>query len=345
LSRNQDTAFEELAVKMKERSQRILERFGQVSVSGVNYPQLLSFLADVKTYWKDNFRPALTSFSCEAVGGQPEATDDVSLIITVVGAGLGIHDDIIDKSLNKHFRMTILGLHGLDNALLVGDLLIIKSWATVRGMIEKTYEPKKIMRVIEAYESFFIEICEAEFMEVSCRRNLDTDLEYYQKILWKSTADTEACARLGAILGDGSSDEVQALAEFGRRLGFTFRLLDDVKDSLNMEGSLPHRLQYESVPLPILYAAKSSKEKFLKINSILENSPITSLDVSELLQICFETNAFMYVYDIAKQNAKESAKKLRLLRSTEARNILSLMNKKSLADIASICCKFYKTTK
>jgi geranylgeranyl diphosphate synthase type I len=212
-------------------------------------------------------------------------------------------------------------------------------------MIEKTYEPKKIMRVIEAYESFFIEICEAEFMEISCRRNLDTDLEYYQKILWKSTADTEACARLGAILGDGSSDEVQALAEFGRRLGFMFRLLDDVKDSLNMEGSLPHRLQYESAPLPILYAAKSSKEKFLKINSILENSTITSSDVSELLQICFETNAFMYVYDIAKQNAKESAKKLRLLRSTEARNILSLMNKKSLADIASICCKFYKTTK
>lgn len=335
--KDKDLTYTELTALIEERGQKVLERFGHVAVSGVNHSRLLSILGDLKAYWKDMYRPALTSFSCEAVGGQLGAADVVGLMITVVGAGLGIHDDIIDKSLNKHFRMTILGLHGLDDALLVGDLLIIKSWATIREMIRKTCQPKKIVSVIEAYESFFLEVCEAEFMEISCRRNLDTELECYQKILWKSTADTEACARLGAILGDGSEDEVQALAEFGRRLGFTFRLMDDVKDSLNIEGNLPHRLEYESVPLPILYAAKSSREEFLKINSILEKSPITPLDVGELLQFCFETEAFKYVYKIAKQNAREAARKLSVLRPSTARNVLSLMSKKALADIASLC--------
>jgi geranylgeranyl diphosphate synthase type I len=335
LLKSNDNAFQELGVKMKERSQRILERFEHVSFSGVNYPQLLSILEDVKDYWKDNFRPALTSFSCEAVGGQPEAADAVSLIITVVGAGLGIHDDIIDKSENKHFRLTILGLHGLEDALLVGDLLIVKSWATFREMIGKTCEPKKIREIIEAYESFFIELCEAEFMEISCRGNLNIELEDYQKILWKSTADTEACSRLGAILGDGSNDEVQALAEFGRRLGFTFRLLGDLKDSLNVEGSLPHRLKYESVPLPILYAAKSSPETHLNINSFLKKPQINSADIGEILQFGFETKAFNYIYYIAKKNEREAARKLRLLRPSTARNMLSQMSKKSLEDIAN----------
>jgi geranylgeranyl pyrophosphate synthase len=113
--------------------------------------------------------------------------------------------------------------------------------------------------------------------------------------------------------------------------------MDDVKDSLNIEGNLPHRLEYESVPLPILYAAKSSREEFLKINSILEKSPITPLDVGKLLQSCFETEAFTYVYKIAKQNAREAARKLSVLRPSTARNVLSLMSKKALADIASLC--------
>ena len=337
MSGDGDFSSEDLTALIKKRSQRVLRKFGLAAVSGVSDPQLLSILHDVKAYWKDTFRPALTSFCCEAVGGKPEAADIVGLMITVVGAGLGIHDDIIDKSLNKHFRMTILGLHGPDDALLVGDLLIIKSWATIGGMLRKTCQPKKIANVIEAYESFFIELCEGEFMEISCRQNLDTELEYYQKILWKSTADTEACARLGAILGDGSENEIQALAEFGRRLGFTFRLADDVKDSLNIEGNLPHRLEHESVPLPILYAAKSSREKFLKINSLLEKSPITPLDVGEFLRCCFETEAFTYVHKIAKQNAREASKKLSLLRPSTARNVLSLMNKKSLENIANLC--------
>jgi geranylgeranyl pyrophosphate synthase len=337
LSKDKDLAIKKLAVKMEERSRKTLERFGQVSVSGVNHSQLLSILADVKAYWKDNFRPALTSFSCEAVGGQPEAADDVSLMITLMGAGLGIHDDIIDKSLNKHFRTTILGLHGVDDALLVGELFIVKALTQVREMVRKADNPKKIENIIEVYEGFFLEVWEGEFMETLCRRNLDTELKHYERILWMSAADTEACTRLGAILGGGSKIEVEALAEVGRRLGFLHRLADDVKDSLNWEGNLPWRLENESVPLPILYAAKSSKENYLKIKSILEQFPITPSDIRNVLEICFETDAFNYVLSMAKQNAMQATRKLRLLKKSGAKNALALMVEDAMANVKSLC--------
>lgn len=337
LPKDKDPALEKLAVEMEERSRKTLERFGQVSVSGVNHPKLLSILADVKAYWKDNFRPALTSFSCEAVGGQPEAADDVNLMITLMGAGLGIHDDIIDKSLNKHFRTTILGLHGIDNALLVGELFIVKALTQIREIARKTCDPKKIENIIEVYESFFLEVWEGEFMETLCRRNLDTELKHYEKILWMSTADTEACTRLGAILGGGSKIEVEALAEVGRRLGFIHRLADDIKDTLNLEGNLPYRLKNESVPLPILYAAKSSKETYLKIKSILERFPITSSDIRNILEACFETEAFNYVLNMAKQNAMEATRKLNLLKKSGAQDSLVLIIENAMANIAGLC--------
>ncbi len=43
-------------------------------------------------------------------------------MVTLTSAGGGIHDDIIDRSVNKHFRNTVYGLYGLNSALLVGDL-------------------------------------------------------------------------------------------------------------------------------------------------------------------------------------------------------------------------------
>ena len=109
MANNKNLKYDELTAVINERGQKILERFGQVAVSGVNNPELLSILEEVKGYWRDVSRPALTSFSCEAVGGQPEMADDAGLMFTLASAGIGIHDDIIDKSPNKHFRMTITG--------------------------------------------------------------------------------------------------------------------------------------------------------------------------------------------------------------------------------------------
>ena len=321
---------------MKQRSERVLRKFGQAAVSGVNDPHLLSILNDVKIYWKDNFRPAFASLCCEAVGGQPSAADDVSLMITLASAGGGIHDDIVDKSLNKHFRMTVLGLHGLDYALLVGDLLIIKGWTMAVEVARKNSQPK-VAKVIEIYGRWTLDVCEAEFMEIACRRNLDTELEQYQKILWKSMADTEACAKLGALMGDGSAKEVQALADFGSRFGFMFRLADDIKDTINAEGSLSYRLQNESVPLPILYAAKSSRENYSQIKSILKKPTITKLDTKKLLKLCVEAEAFKYVLKIAEKNEKEARENLLLLKPNSARDVLLRMIEKSFADISNLC--------
>ncbi|MHA2408186.1 MAG: polyprenyl synthetase family protein, partial [Candidatus Ranarchaeia archaeon] len=298
------------------RRRRILERFGQVATSKVTDLKLLEVLEDVKKYWNDLrthalFRPALTSFSCEAVGGKPKAAEDAGLIFTLAASGIGIHDDILDKSPYKHIRKTILGRHGIDSALLVGDLLIVKAWTMFHEMIRKAHKPSRIADIMEVYGNLSVEICEAEYMETLCRRNLETDLEYYTNVLWKAMAEMEACTKIGAIIGDGKKNEVEALAEFGRRLGFMSRLADDMEDCLNEKGDLFHRIKYESVPFPLLYAAKSSREKYLRIKNIIEKTQITRGDVKALLKFCFETKAFEYVGKIARKNEEEAASKLR----------------------------------
>ena len=307
-----------------------------MSLSKISDSDLLAILETVNDYWDDGFRPALTSFSCEAVGGTFAMAIDAGVMFTLASAGFGIHDDIIDKTATKHSRKTIPRLFGVDKALLAGDLLILKASTIVQEIIQK--DPSvKIADILKAYELHYTEICEAEFIGVTNRGNIDIGLEKYEKMLWKSTADSEACGRIGAILGNGSKQEVDSLAKFGRKLGFYRRLLGDLRDCLNVEGNLPHRLKNETIPLPILYAAKSSSRIKGEIRSILSKTEINDADFQQLLNFTSKTGAFAYMHKIAKKNCDEAAANLTMLKPSLARHALSLLNVKFFVDIHRLC--------
>ncbi len=52
---------------------------------------------------------------------------------------------------------------------------------------------------------------------------------------------------------------------------------------VNSEGNLALRLENESVPLPILYAAKASNDNFSRIQAILAKQQINRQNISELV--------------------------------------------------------------
>jgi geranylgeranyl diphosphate synthase, type I len=320
---------------LDEKSGEIRRSIERTLLSDASTPELTSILKEIVDNWRDVFRPALTALSCEAVGGKPEATANAGLMFALASAGFGIHDDIIDRSERKHFRTTILGRHGVDSALLVGDLLLVKAWAAASEMIG-SIAPETVKKVLKEYGRLNVEICEAELLESRCRKKLETDLKTHEGILWKAMAEIEACTRIGAILGGGSESEVEALAEYGRRLGFAYRLTDELRDTLNIEGNLQHRLQHESMPLPLLYAAKSSEERYRRIQTAIQKESLGPADIRELLEICFDSKAPQYIYNLAKRNETKNSSILKSLRPSSAQNILSTLNKQSLANIKDL---------
>jgi len=335
--RDREFAFTEVDKLIRERCEKILEKFGQIAVLGVKEPKLLAALEDVKKYWRDFNRPCLTFFSCEAVGGTYEISRDAALMLTLASSGFGVHDDILDRSENKHLRMTILGLYGVDVALLVGDLLIVKAWTLAHELIRKTNTPIKIADILQVYGDLSVEICEAEFMETRCRQRVDTNLDFYEDVLWKEVAEIETCCRIGAMIGDGRTVEIEALSDFGRRLGFISRIADEVEDCLNLKGDLLHRIKYESVPLPLLYAAKSSNSKYRSIEKIVNKNEIQPSDMKSLLKFCRETNAFEYVRKLAKKKGEEAQRKLSFLRPSMARTMLLALIMQACARVDKLC--------
>lgn len=332
-----NSAYPEVVVAIKKRAEKALKRFGTKAVFGVSDPELLAILEEVIGYWKDSSRPAIASFCCEAVGGKPEIADEAGVMFLLAAVATGIHDDIIDKSLRNHLRWTIFGLHGMEKALLVGDLLLVKAWSTLEDFIRNSDKPIRVADIMEAYGLISVQICEAEFLEMSFRKKLDVDLCVREKILWNINADYEACAKTGAILGGGSEEEILALSGVGRRLGFLLGLKDEVEDCLNIQGNLSQRLLFESVPLPVVYAAKSSSHVQTKLQYIIQKESIDPHEIVYIVQQCIDTGALSYVYELAELNINEASEMLKKVPCNPATSNLKLIVKNALGIMEKLC--------
>ncbi|HLN90000.1 MAG TPA: polyprenyl synthetase family protein, partial [Candidatus Binatia bacterium] len=271
---------------IKERGQTVVERFRETLTLNITDTKLLAALNYVTGYWSDYFRPALCSFSCEAVGGNSNNAVCIGMMLTSIDAGVSIHDDILDRTTKKRFRRTILGKFGLDYALLVGDLLIVKGWSMIGEMIKTSEDPSLIRKLTETYSNSLIEMCEAQFFEIECRKNLSSDPNTFIEALCKGNAGIKACMELGAILSGGTETEIHALSNVGKNIALLFALKDELRDTLNLEGYLVHRLKFESVPLPVLLAAKSSSKRRLQLESIIKKNIFKNSDIEEILSLC-----------------------------------------------------------
>jgi geranylgeranyl pyrophosphate synthase len=328
--------YKEVTDALAERGNKVREKVKNVLLSGVTDPRLLEIMTKAGASWQDVFRPGLTSLCCEVVGGQAEAAVDAGVMFTLASMGFGVHDDIIDKSKFKRFRSTILGKYGLESALLVGDLFIVKGWTALGYLIEKKYSLEKITQIINVYGDLNVQICEAELVDALNRRKLDVSVEEHMAVLWKAMAEVETLTRIGAILGNATQTEVEALAAYGRYLGVNLRLFDEVKDCLNVEGGLVQRLKNESVPLPILFSAHSSQERFTKIEAIVKKRVLSPFDLQVVLGSCFDSDAFSNVMELARVNKEKALVCLDKLKPSSSKVIIGLLVERSCEEIEAL---------
>jgi geranylgeranyl diphosphate synthase type I len=234
-------------------------------------------------YWHDTARPAILSLVCEAVGGDPEMTTPVAIPLSLISGALDIHDDIIDGSKTKESRPTVLGKFGKDVALLVGDALIFKGFALLNQAADKGIPAEKVAVIIDIVKRTFFELGDAEALELKFRGRWDVTPEEYLKVVKKKAADVEAHTRISAILGNGSKEEIAALAEYGRLLGMLIILRDDLIDMIDFEEAV-HRIRKEHLSLPILYALENPEIRST-LSSLLLKKTITKRDAEEILAV------------------------------------------------------------
>jgi geranylgeranyl pyrophosphate synthase len=255
-------------------------------------------------YWRDVARPALLSMACEAVGGDPSLTTPIAVPMILISGAIDIHDDIIDESETKGDRPTVFGKFGKDIALLVGDALLLKGFASLHESLRRITPLERATDILNIINEAFYELGDAEALELQFRRRIDITPETYLHVLRKKAADVEAHTRISGILGNGSKDDIEALGQYGRLLGMIIILRDDFIDALDLNEAL-HRIQKECLPLPLLYALQKPNTGSV-LAHMLSQEEMTREHVEKILELTDTAEGFKRVEELLTQLGEEA---------------------------------------
>jgi octaprenyl-diphosphate synthase len=160
-------------------------------------------------------------------GSRPEhaAAHHVLLaaVVEFIHTATLLHDDVVDESELRRGRETANAAFGNAASVLVGDFLYSRAFQMMVDV-----DRMRVMRILADATNT---IAEGEVLQLMNVNDPDVDEQrYLQVIRYKTARLFEAAALLGAVLCDAPAEVEAAAAEYGRRIGTAFQLIDDVLD-------------------------------------------------------------------------------------------------------------------
>lgn len=173
-------------------------------------------------------RPIFSIAGFEACGGEGNSIIPVACAIELIHSYTLVHDDLpcMDDDDLRRGRKTCHKEFGEDIALLAGDGLLTLAFSVlaISGNIEVI---KEISKAIGTYGTIGGQVVDI-ISQKREKREQKTDIEYINQ---KKTASLfEVAVKVGAILKGTSRKKIDALSAFGKDIGLTFQLMDDLSD-------------------------------------------------------------------------------------------------------------------
>jgi len=254
-------------------------------------------------------RPMLVLLASRAFDYEGDQHINLAAIIEFIHTATLLHDDVVDASDLRRGRETANALWGNEASVLVGDFLYSRSF---RMMVDANS-----MRVMEILADATNTIAEGEVMQLMNCNDPDTTEEQYLEVIRCKTAKLfEAATRLGAVLGNGSPEQEQSMAEYGMFLGTAFQLVDDALDynssSDEMGKNIGDDLAEGKPTLPLIFAmCTGTPAQATTIREAIEKGGREYID--EIMAAIESTGAIEYTAELAKAEAKRAIEKLALL--------------------------------
>jgi len=194
-----------------------------------------------------------------------------------------MHDDVIDVSSVRRGKKTINSIWGNQSSILVGDYLLSRCFEM---MVEDGN-----LEVLKLLSSTSSKIAQGEILQLQHKGDIDMLEETYLKIISTKTAVLfSASTKVGAILANKKNNEKDALEFYGKNLGLTFQIADDILDynsELKLFGKKIGNDFYEGkITLPIILLSqqinnieKQNLKDIFKKNKRSENDLKFTLDL------------------------------------------------------------------
>lgn len=234
-----------------------------------------------------------------------------------------IHDDIIDNADRRRGRDSVHTRWGPNISVLLGDYLYIK---TIGLSLESAHPG--VVRILTDVSARMID---GELTEYTLSGNLDTAEHDYLEIISQKTASLFAAAcQIGAVLGEATPEQETLLVDYGRNLGLTFQVIDDLLDFQGDEDELGKPILSDlsegRITLPLIYTLQNDgSANRRRLRTLMKKKRLGRESRNEILAIIRSNGALDYTYRKAEEFSLQAREIVSRFPESVHREALSLL--------------------
>ena len=244
-------------------------------------------------------RPALLILCSKLLGYRGDEHILMSALVEFIHTASLIHDDIIDNADRRRGRDSVHTRWGPNISVLLGDYLYIKTL----GLSLDSPHPS----IVQILTDVSARMIDGELTEYSSSGRLDTSEQDYLEIIDQKTASLFAAAcQIGAVLGKATPKQEGQLIDYGRNLGMTFQIIDDLLDFQGDEDEMGKPvlsdLSEGRITLPLIYTLRNDgSSSRSRLRSLMKKKTLAKGSRKEILDIIRANGALEYTYRQAEE--------------------------------------------
>jgi len=217
-------------------------------------------------------RPALVLLAAQAAGGSPDPGVPAAVAVELVHNFSLLHDDIMDRDVERRHRPTGWVVYGEGQAILAGNAMLT---AAVETLLR---DDPCSARTVPVLLSTVQQLISGQSADLALEGDDTAQLEDVLAMEEGKTAALLAGSlALGASAAGAAAAVVERLAEAGRLLGLAFQIVDDVLgivgDSTVTGKSASSDIRAGKRSAPVVAALNSGTDAGRELRDLLHDGP------------------------------------------------------------------------
>jgi len=183
------------------------------------------------------WRPVLVLSACKAVGGTEKKALPFTPLPELIHNGTIIVDDIEDNADVRRGRKAMHLLKGIDTAINDGNAIYFLPLALLYRNSHNLTEKQKL-KIYDLYAEEMLRLSFGQAMDIHWHKGKSKvkEKDYLQMCSYKTGVLARFSAKLGGIIGNGSSKQIEALGKFAESIGIGFQIQDDILNLVPASG-------------------------------------------------------------------------------------------------------------
>lgn len=215
-------------------------------------------------------RPLILILSAESVGQVDENAYVAACAVELLHTESVIHDDIIDNETLRRHKDPFHIKYGYNTSILTGDFVL----GFILNIAAKLDNP----RIAKDLATTAMLMSEGEMIEARLETSEDLTFDDYIKVIeYKTATAFETAAKLGAILGGGTEEQIMSLSEYGKNIGIAYQIKDDLRDWKNEDKLFNLLVKKSSDPRDVFNHMEELLEKY----SVMANAGLRKIKDSD----------------------------------------------------------------